>query len=340
MNRPTVHDVARTAGVSLSTVDRVLNGREGVRSATEKKVKSAIEQLGYERNVAAANLSRKRHYRLRFILPSGPNSFMRELEREIVQRAKLMNSIGLSMITIPAFDDAALLTALREISADNVDGVGIVATESPLVRAGIAELRANGIAVITLVSDLPSSQRQFFVGIDNVNAGRTAASLLGRFCRGKAGPIAIIAGSMLVRDHADRRLGFEQVLHAEFPEQKVLLPIEGFDDQEIVQDKLTKLMLQTASISGIYSLGAGNRGIAAVISQIPQNKRPHVVAHELTQFSRQSLLDGTFDAVIHQDTTREAATALRLLTDLIDGAPPSQDSHRIGIEIFMRDNLP
>lgn len=340
MTRPTVHDVARTAGVSLSTVDRVLNGREGVRSATEKRVKAAIQQLGYERNVAAANLSRKRQYRLRFFLPSGPNSFMRGLEIEIEAQAQRIGFIELSIITTPAFDDGALIAALRKIRPDEIDGVGIVATESPLARASIAELRASGIKVITLVSDLPSSQRQYFVGIDNVHAGRTAASLLGRFCRGKAGRIAIVAGSMLVRDHADRRLGFEQVLRTEFPEQEVLPPIEGYDDQDIAGRKLTELLRQTPNIIGVYSLGAGNRGIARVISALPAQRRPRVVAHELTSFSREALLDGTFDAVIHQDRTREAEAAIRLLILLIDGTQNPDDSHRIGIEIFLRDNLP
>ena len=340
MSRPTVHDVARTAGVSLSTVDRVLNGREGVRQATEKRVKAAIEQLGYERNVAAANLSRKRHYRLRFILPSGPNSFMRALEREIEVCANSIDFIELSIITVPAFDDRALITALQDIRAEDVDGIGIVATDSPLVRAAIAELRAQGIAVITLVSDLPSSQRQFFVGIDNVHAGRTAASLLGRFCQGNPGRIAIIAGSMLVRDHADRRLGFEQVMRSEFPEQEILPPIEGYDDPEIVRERLTELLRKSGGIKAIYSLGAGNRGIATVVSQLSATTRPCIVVHELTRFSRQSLLDGIFDAVIHQDTAREADSALKLLTSLIDQTQVSGDFHPIGIEIFLRDNLP
>lgn len=340
MIKPTVHDVARAAGVSLSTVDRVLNGREGVRGATEKRVKAAIQQLGYERNVAAANLSRKRRYRLRFFLPSGPNSLMRGLEKEIGDYAKSLDFMDLSVTTVPAFDDTTLIDSLRDIRAEDVDGVGIVATESPLVRAMIAELRTNGIAVITLVSDLPSSQRQFFVGIDNVHAGRTAASLLGRFCQGKPGRIAIVAGSMLVRDHADRRLGFEQVLRTEFPEQELLQPIEGFDDQEIVGNRLAELLEDIPDIVAIYSLGAGNRGIARVISTLSPEMRPRVVVHELTQFSREALLDGSFDAVIHQDTTDEAQAAIKLLIALIDDSHISDDAHRIGIEIFLRDNLP
>ena len=58
MTRPTIHDVAREAGVSLSTVDRVLNERDGVRQNTKTRVQEAIDKLGFQRNLAAANLSR------------------------------------------------------------------------------------------------------------------------------------------------------------------------------------------------------------------------------------------------------------------------------------------
>ena len=44
--KPTVNDIARVAGVSLATVDRVLNARPGVRDVTIEKVNKAIAELG------------------------------------------------------------------------------------------------------------------------------------------------------------------------------------------------------------------------------------------------------------------------------------------------------
>jgi LacI family transcriptional regulator len=55
MSRPTVNDIAKAAGVSLATVDRVLNARQGVREKTVARVNAAIEQLGYIRDVTAPN---------------------------------------------------------------------------------------------------------------------------------------------------------------------------------------------------------------------------------------------------------------------------------------------
>lgn len=338
MSRPTIHDVARAAGVSLSTVDRVLNARAGVRQATQSRVAAAMRELGFQRNLAAASLARRRQDRLLFILPGGSNSFMRGLERELTQKAAAWEFTQLEVVTVPPFDDAALAAALREVDPAQTQGVAVVATDSAVVRAALAELRDKGVAVVTLVSDLPSSRRQHFVGIDNVQAGRTAASLLGRFCRGRPGRIVIVAGSMLVRDHAERRLGFEQVLRAEFPEQQILPPLEGLDDQDIVAAELGAVLDRHPDVVGIYSLGAGTRGVARAMAG--RTPRPATVVHELTPHSRQALLDGSFDAVIRQDHAREVAAAVSLLQALIAGKPVEPEAGRIGIEVFLRDNLP
>jgi LacI family transcriptional regulator len=54
--RPTMHDVARTAGVSLKTVSRVVNGEPGVGPTTHARVRGAIESLGFRRNDLARSL--------------------------------------------------------------------------------------------------------------------------------------------------------------------------------------------------------------------------------------------------------------------------------------------
>src|SRR5258707_515698 len=82
--------------------------------------------------------------------------------------------------------------------------------------------RAAGKKVITLISDVPSSRRCHYVGIDNIAAGRTAGALVGRLTGGRAGKIAVVAGSQDLRDHAERVLGFRQVINAEFPTIEIL----------------------------------------------------------------------------------------------------------------------
>lgn len=340
--RPTVYDIAQEAGVSLATVDRVLNRRPGVRRTTIERVESAVARLGYQRDLAAANLAKGRVYPLVFVLPEGPNAFMRALEqaaREAALRSPLERT-EIRVIPVPAFDERALAEALDALDPAALAGVALVATESPAVRAAVARLADAGVCVVTLVSDLPNARRDHYVGIDNVAAGRTAASLLGRFAGQRKGRIAVLAGSMLVRDHVERRLGFDQVMRVEFPAFEVLPTLEGRDDGPTVARVMGECFERYPDIVGVYSLGAGNRGLIDVLRARASDGRVCVVAHELTDHAREALQSGIVDAVINQDPGHEIRSAIRVMKARADGQKLVDGQERIRIDIFLRDNLP
>lgn len=340
--RPTIRDVAREAGVSLATVDRVLNGRTGVRAATIRRVEEAVSRLGFVRDVTAANLSRRRDYRFVFLIPEGSNSFMRELEAQVVAMGARLRAarVGVEVIGVPPFDGDALAAVLDGIDPEEVSGIALVATEAPSVRDALVRLAGLGIPVVTLVSDAPLFPRNRYVGIDNVAAGRTAASLLGRFLGPREGRVALVAGSMLLRDHMERRMGFEQVMRAEYPGLTPLPVVEGRDDAETTRRALAKLLAAEPGVIGLYNIGAGNRGVIEILRAAPPASRPVAIVHELTPHTRAALREGLAHAIIHQDAGHEARSALRVLRACADGAPVLEARERIRVEIYLRDNLP
>lgn len=340
--KPTVHDIAAAAGVSLATVDRVLNRRAGVSARTRDKVQGAVAALGFVRDVAAANLAKGRVYPLTFILPANDNSFMRELEAAVRDAAARSPSerTEIHILRVPPFDAAALVEVLDALVADRPAGVALVAVDAPEVAGAVERLVDAGIPVVTLVSDLPASPRVHYAGIDNLAAGRTAASLLGRFVGDRRGSITVLAGSMLVRDHRERLEGFRSIMANDYPHLALLDVIEGRDDPALVERLLSDLFRQRDDILGIYSLGAGNRGLVAALRKAELRRRPAVIAHELTDTTRDALKGGLVDAVLNQDAGHEVRSAIRVLKATADGLPVLAAQERIRIDIFLKDNLP
>ncbi|MGY5808547.1 LacI family DNA-binding transcriptional regulator [Rhizobium sp. LEGMi198b] len=340
--RPTVYDIAAAAGVSLATVDRVLNRRPGVRLVTREKVEAAIRDIGYVRDVAAANLAKGRVYPLVFILPTGDNSFMNGLYAEV--RQAMMRSTfdrtEIRIVEVPAFDAPALVAALDALQGLNLAGVALVATDAPEVRAAVDRLVAARIPVVTLVSDLTDSTRHHYAGVDNIAAGRTAARLLGRFLGGQKGDITVLAGSMLVRDHRERLEGFSSVMAEEFPQLRLLPVLEGRDDPEIANTLVSEALSGSNSIIGVYSLGAGNRGLLRALKETGQGRGLTVVVHELTEHTRAALQEGTIDAVLNQDAGHEVRSAIRVMKATADGQDVIAGQERIRLDIFLKDNLP
>lgn len=340
--KPTVHDIANRAGVSLATVDRVLNRRPGVSARTREKVDQAVVELGFVRDVAAANLAKGRTYSLTFLIPSNDNSFMRGLRLaldEARDRAGV-ERVAIRLVDVPAFDGPALAEALRDAAAEQPAGIAFVAVDAPEVAAAAADVVAAGIPLVTLVSDLSGSQRDHYAGIDNTAAGRTAASLLGRFAGGRQGKVAVLAGSMLVRDHRERYEAFASVMASDFAHLNLMPVLEGRDDPDVVERLVSEMFAIQNDIVALYSLGAGNRGLIRALRRRPEDRSPVVVAHELTETTRAALQSGLIDAVLNQDAGHEVRSAIRVLKAKADGLPVVAAQERIRIDIFLKDNLP
>ncbi|HUN92133.1 MAG TPA: LacI family DNA-binding transcriptional regulator [Burkholderiaceae bacterium] len=346
-------DVARHAGVSLATVDRVLHRRPGVHARTLARVEAAIRALDYRPDPAASRLATGRTERLGMLLPAGNNPFIAMLADQVRAAAPwLADQRALASVTsVDVFAPQQLAEALLECGRSH-DAVIVMGNDHPVVREAIDEIVDQGTVVVTLVSDVPASRRQRFVGIDNVAAGRTAATLLGRFLCPRSRPapprdadaprlpVAIVAGSLSLRDHAERCFGFGQVIGTEYPTLQLLPPIEAFDDSERSEALTEALLERTPGIVGVYSAGAGNRGIAAALRQRERAGRIVYIAHELTPFARRFLLDGVIDAVISQDAGHEIRSACRIALALLRDEAVLTDQERIRIDVFLKDNLP
>jgi LacI family transcriptional regulator len=338
--RATVHDVARAAGVSLATVDRVLNGRPGVRAATAEKVEEAIALLGFSRDLNASLMARSRDLSVVFFIPDGSNEFMDSLAEAVERRATLAlaDRMHLDMRRVRALDGTALAEGLNRLDPRQWDCAVVVSSDEPQVIDAIEAAHRRGVAVMTLVSDLPQSARRNFIGIDNVAAGRTAASLLGRFLP-QGGKVAVVAGSLHLRDHAERLEGFRAALGAEFPAIEIIGPAEGHDERTETADIVSRLLSDHADLVGLYNLGAGNAGLVEALQASGRGGGLRVIAHELTAPTRAGLRSGAIDVVLDQNPEGEIREAIAAARALALDASRTAITDPIEIGIFLRDNL-
>ncbi len=341
MAKITIQDVAQKAGVSVATIDRVLNHRPGVKTRTVEKVESAIRELNYQPDRIAARLARGREYRFWFVLPNTTGEFMTYISDEVEAASKRMagERVAIMVKRVDVFDGPLLAKVLDELE-DGIDGVAVVALDNPAVREAINMLVAKGVSVVTLVSDVPGSKRTHYAGIDNSSAGRTAAGLMGRFLHGRKGKVGLFAGSLALRDHIERQFGFEQVMAHEFPDLMVLPVRESRDDMGRSEELSRQLLREHPDLLGIYNVGGGTAGITAALEAGGRAKHTVFIAHEVTEGSRRALIRGTIDVIINQDPGHEVRSAVRVLMAQADNVPLIESQERIRIDIFMRDNLP
>jgi LacI family transcriptional regulator len=341
MARPTVNDIAREAGVSLATVDRVLNARPGVKLRTVTAVQEAITRLGYVRDIAAANLARQRQYRLVAALPDSDSQFVETLATALHDAAQTaaVARTELQILRYPAEDPHRLAALLHALPPTETEGVALMAPETPVLRDAIKALREKGIPVIAIGSDLPNTHRDHFVGIDSRAAGRTAGVLMGRFVGRGPGQILVLAQSMQLRDAIERRHGFDSVMQAEFPELEVLPTLESHGSDATLRAVVTERLRHAPVLRGIYVLGSGHRALAATLADLGLTGRFTIIGHELTPHTRRALQGGQIDAVITQNLGHLARSALRVLRAKADRSPIDAAQEQLRIEILIRENL-
>lgn len=171
----TIYDVAKKAGVSISTVSRVLNNPSVVRDSTRKKVKKAIEELGFVPSADAAARARQHLKRIGVLTPFFTEASFVQRIRGISEQ---LSEDGFEIIIYTIKNKDQLSEVVDLLSLGNrVDGI---ISLSILFDNKIREtLKKTGLPLVSVEADagvFPS------VLVDNREGGRLAASYL--FSRG------------------------------------------------------------------------------------------------------------------------------------------------------------
>lgn len=339
--RPTTKDLAIEAGVSLATVDRVLNARAGVRKKTIDAVNEAIQRIGFERNLVAATLARKRGYRFGFVLPKDGDEFLAEIVNRISEVNETVRAEMIEVKTLRVDENDPHKTAnfLSKIEPDDFDGVAIMAPELPQIRDAIRRMRERGIQTVPFIANQQEDETGEFVGIDNKAAGATVGRLLGRFLAGKCGTIAVITDTMQSRDSLDRRLGFDEVINKDFRDLKVLPSLETHSDLARIHKIIKTIFASHKDLVALYIMGSEAREILEAVELFGAHL-PHLkIAHERTPSTERALRNGTLDAVITQDPGHLVRSAVRILRANCENRATLASQEKIRIEILLADNL-
>ncbi|WP_210528270.1 LacI family DNA-binding transcriptional regulator [Rubellimicrobium arenae] len=336
--RVTLLDLAREAGVSSATVDRVLNNRQGVHPRTREIVLSTARRIGYLAEEMEAPEATARPIRLAFVLPAGTNAFIEALRAQIVAQAAERPGVEVEVETIDDFNAETFARRLSDLP-DHFDGVGVVALDHPFVRQAMRSLTQRGTQVVTLVSDVQGVPRVAYVGTDNRQAGRLAGYVMGRLVGPKSGAkVAFFAGFRAYRGHEEREMGFRSVLAEDFPGLRLVEPRETMDDGERAHDIALALLDAHPDLAGIYNSGAGNAGLARALRERGVAGKVLLIGHEATEENKRLVLEGVMDAVIDQNPRVEAREALNALTSAAAGKPYTVVPPRL--MIVFRENLP
>lgn len=320
-----VTDIVAQSGLSRATVDRVLHGRAGVRPETVAQVERAIEELERQRNQVhlsgrALLLDLVMQTPARFAAASR-TALEGELHalRPAVARARLHLE--------EHSDPARAASVLERIARRGSHGVILKAPNHPAVVDAVAGLHAARIPTVTFVTDISSSARAAYVGMDNVAAGATAAYLLANWA-GSSGDVLLTLSHSSFRGEEERERGFRATLESLAPARRIhqVTDTDGLD--ETIAGAVRRALDAHPTVDAVYSIGGGNRATTTAFAEL--GRRPAVfVAHDLDADNVALLRTRRVTFVLHHDLRADMRRACRLLLQaggVLPGVPTSLPS--------------
>jgi LacI family transcriptional regulator len=326
--RSTMEDVAQAAGVSLSTVDRVMNLRATVRADTAQRIAEAAARLGfYGRNVIEQRLLAQRPtVRLGFLLQKRGVAFYQGLAKALTEAAaaSVRAQVRVMIHYIDDLDPAATAERILQLRGE-VDALGIVATDHAVVRKAVADMRAAGVPVVALVSELEASAAAGYVGVDNRRMGRTAGWFI-KHLAPRPGPVAVMVGTQRFQCQELCEMSLRSFLSEQSPDWELLATRLTLEDEEFAYASTLDLLTSEPDLVGLYVAGGGIEGVIRALRVLKTQNvlLPTVVCHDLTQITSASLRDGVVQAVLSHPVVALAQTAVKVMVDA--AIAPSSDA--------------
>ncbi|QNF29702.1 LacI family DNA-binding transcriptional regulator [Metabacillus elymi] len=169
----TIYDVAEKAGVSISTVSKVLNNQQ-VGKKSKEKVLSAMNELKYKPSVLASALTGKRTSTIGFLLPDIANPFIAEMARQVEDRAHERGyNLVICSTDFRSEKEEHYVSLLRQKSVD-----GFIFAGGFKNRNVVMELLKENVPVILLAAEPHPNLTVNTVTVDNFVGGYEIANYL------------------------------------------------------------------------------------------------------------------------------------------------------------------
>ncbi|SMH50427.1 transcriptional regulator, LacI family [Rathayibacter oskolensis] len=331
--QPSLHDIAKESGVSVSTVSRYVNGQLTLKPDTESRVLAAMERLGYSAPPRPASRTRAtRTGAIGLVVPSVGNAYFGRIAESIVTAAE---SHGLAVLTASTHSHARkeneYVAMLAERSVDALIYAGNHTSNSSL-----SSLITSGLPVVVIDEALLDGPPVDTVLVDDYAGAYQAVAHLASMGHER---IAMVSGPTRLRSVGERRRGFHDALRRAGldPEDQVIL--SGPFSEDFGVGALSRLLSAPKPPTAVFAAsdvialglmtGAANLGVAIPreLSLVGFDDIPAAgyVSPRLT--------------TVRMPPERMAAAAIAMVIERLEGVARSEQQSVVPVALVVRETV-
>ena len=341
--RVKLQHIAEALNVSIGTVDRALHDRPGIKVSTKMRVLEKAEELGYQVNMVAQSLSRKRNIRLGAIVPNQSTNikyFYDDVVSGIFNAAEALrdNKVEIIVKNADTFDYSSQIAAFKQLHKEGIDGFVICPFHRFELNNIIDYVAKKGIPVVTIGNDAPASKRLAYISAGAYSIGEMAGELMAKLL-GFQGKVVVLTGFNSFPDNEDKTIGFIDKLKELAPNINVLAVYETYELRDKAFNYTVQALENFPGLSGIYVNTVNSPGVCEALVKMGMAKKIRLITSDIFQENIQYIDDGTIYASIYQNPRLLGYKAIMTLYQSIIGNENFRDKAYVRPELVMSSNL-
>lgn len=337
-------DIARLAGVSVATVDRVIHHRGKVSAANLARINEVLRQVDYRPNLLARSLASGRRQTLWVVTPEfSEGDYWADVEQGVQRAAAEAGRYNFELreCRFDQYDRASFGEVVATLRTGEVDGAVIATLFTEQVVPLTRELDARGIPYVFVDSDIPECNRLAYFGTASADAGAVAARLL---TDRMAADADIVVGSVV---HAGdggsnqcryREQGFRDYLAATGFRGRLLDVRLRIRDEEYNRRQLDALFDEKPRIAGAVTFNSTCHLLGSYLAASGR-RDVRLVGYDVIPRNEEMLRRGVVTALIAQRPEAQGYYAVRALYEHLTGVSQTEKVNNMPIDILLRENI-
>ena len=311
----TIKDIAKMAGVSIGTVDRVLHNRGRVSEQALKKVKEVLKEIDYRPNLIARTLKTGKSCTIAALVPDSQNDeYWLQVIQGLQKAEKELGQYGMvtEQYLFNQFDAKSFETKAHEVLKSKPDGILLTPFFYKESLSFIKTCKKNEIPVITFNTKVEGVEMLSFIGQNLHQSGRLGAHLLDMLqTKGKTLAVVHVDEDIESSMHlSDKEKGFREYF-AQADHKIVSLNIANKEEEK----QVNQICSDFSDLAGIFVSSSKAYKVASFFKT--QNPNLRVIGYDLVSQNISLLKDGMIDILINQNPTQQAFLGLSLLVDYL-----------------------
>lgn len=320
MKKYTIKDIARMAGVSKGTVDRVIHNRGKVSQKAFNTVSELLKEIDYQPNPIARNLKNNKVYNICVLLPDPEKDrYWAACSDGVDEALQEFMHFGISVekVFYNPFDKRSFKKQSDEVLKQKIDGILLAPLFQKESLSFIKDCEEANISYYLFNSDLEEVETQGFVGQDLYLSGRVGAKLIHSSLK-KSAKVAIVHIDEIFKNAThmqEKERGFRDYFNeledVDFDVSTYKLKHRNPDNLK----KTVKYFIDThPDISGVFVTNSKIFLLAALLQERSRGDRC-IVGYDLLPENVQYLKSGIVDFLINQNPKRQAYLGLVFLIE-------------------------